>query len=138
MTLEQIPSGLPRQCRQTRSFKMADLYCGGGGTSTAILEVADFLRVQCLLTVWNHWSIAIQTHKTNHPLVEHYCEDLNNVNPRKHFQEAELDCLWASPSCFVAGTMVLTATGLKPIESVSVGETRLYRPRQVEKGYTNL
>jgi DNA (cytosine-5)-methyltransferase 1 len=92
-------SGLPNRCQKTGSFKMADLYCGGGGTSTAILEAADAIRIQCQLTVWNHWSVAIETHKTNHPLVSHYCEDLNNVNPRKHFAENELDALWASPSC---------------------------------------
>ena len=96
--------GLPTRCRNLGTFKMADLYCGGGGTSTAILEVADFLRLQCSLTVWNHWPVAIETHKTNHPVVEHFCEDLNNVNPRKHFKENELHCLWASPSCWEDST----------------------------------
>jgi hypothetical protein len=44
-------SGLPNRCQKTGSFKMADLYCGGGGTSTAILEAADAIRIQCQLTV---------------------------------------------------------------------------------------
>ena len=52
-----------------------------------------------VIPLWNHWPVAIETHKTNHPLVSHYCEDLNNVNPRKHFKENELHALWASPSC---------------------------------------
>jgi DNA (cytosine-5)-methyltransferase 1 len=104
------PLGLPNKCQKLGTFTMADLYCGGGGTSSAILEVADALNIQCQLTVWNHWAVAIETHRTNHPLVSHFCEDLNNVNPRKHFKERELDALWASPSC----TAHSNAAGARP------------------------
>lgn len=93
------PIGLSTQSRSTGIVKAADLFCGAGGTSTALIEAVEAAGMKCQLTGVNHWPVAIATHTENHPQVQHFCEDLNSFDPRKYFRERELDCLWASPSC---------------------------------------
>jgi DNA (cytosine-5)-methyltransferase 1 len=44
----------------------------------------------------NHWALAIETHNTNMPHVDHDCADLDEVDPRRY---PTTDLLWASPSC---------------------------------------
>jgi DNA (cytosine-5)-methyltransferase 1 len=44
----------------------------------------------------NHWQLAVDTHNANHPLADHACADLSQVDPR-YFPTTDL--LWASPEC---------------------------------------
>ncbi|MGH7272952.1 MAG: DNA cytosine methyltransferase, partial [Nitrospiria bacterium] len=44
----------------------------------------------------NHWKLAIETHNTNHPLVDHYLTNLSQADPR-YFPDTNF--LLASPEC---------------------------------------
>uniref|UniRef100_UPI003D7699D7 DNA cytosine methyltransferase n=1 Tax=Salmonella enterica TaxID=28901 RepID=UPI003D7699D7 len=44
----------------------------------------------------NHWQLAVDTHRDNHPDTEHRVADLSEVDWRAF---PSTDVLWASPSC---------------------------------------
>lgn len=82
-----------------KMHKIADLFCGAGGTSTGILQAcADLGRRADLLAV-NHWTKAINTHSLNHPEVRHLCESLENVTPSRVIPGGHLHLLAGSPEC---------------------------------------
>lgn len=68
-----------------------DLFAGAGGTS----EGARLAGVDVRLAA-NHWPAAIECHSRNHPGVEHWCQDLQQADPRL---APAHDVLLASPSC---------------------------------------
>jgi DNA (cytosine-5)-methyltransferase 1 len=105
-------SGLSAGTLKSKRLKCVDLFCGAGGTSTAIIEVASAFDLYCQLTGVNHWPAAIETHRRNHPDANVLCEDLHGSNPYRIFNEFELDALWASPSC----TTHSIARGGRPID----------------------
>lgn len=80
------------------TLRVADLFCGAGGSSTGLMQVAASLGVRIDLTAVNHWPIAVETHAQNHPEARHICEDLQRVRPRQTVG-GNLDLLWASPAC---------------------------------------
>jgi DNA (cytosine-5)-methyltransferase 1 len=93
----------------------ADLFCGAGGFSAGLIRAAgDLGRTADLLAV-NHWPKAIATHKLNHPSVDHLCENLDNVDPRKVIKSGRLEILLASPEC----THHSNARGGKPMSDQS-------------------
>jgi DNA (cytosine-5)-methyltransferase 1 len=100
---------------QQMKFKIADLFCGAGGTSEGAMEAAEFYGRKPELTAINHWPVAINTHETNHPAARSLCTGVDAVNPRDLFGEGELDMLWASPEC----THHSVARGGKPINDQS-------------------
>lgn len=94
---------------------LTDLFAGAGGSSTGALAVPGIsIRVAS-----NHWGLAIESHAANHPDAEHIQADLSQIDPRRF---PRTDLLWASPSCFTAGHLVLTTRGQVPIEDVVVGD----------------
>lgn len=98
-----------------RTVRAADLFCGGGGTSTGLVAAAGRLgRVVDLLAV-NHWDQAIATHQLNHPGVRHYQGDLEAIDPRRAVPDGALDLLVASPEC----TSHSYALGGRPISEQS-------------------
>lgn len=112
----------PTKHRNTKAITAVDLFCGAGGMSSGLLEAFHHLKIPCALTAINHWPTAVETHTLNHPKVKHICEDISNVNPRKLFGEGEVQVLVGGPSCFVAGTLILTQKGLIPIENIKRGD----------------
>jgi DNA (cytosine-5)-methyltransferase 1 len=74
------------------SLTVTDLFCGAGGSSSGAEAVAG-VRVRMAT---NHWALAIETHNTNHPHVDHDVADISEVDPRRY---PRTDLLWASPSC---------------------------------------
>lgn len=96
-------------------YRIADLFCGAGGTSEGAMEAAEFLGRKPELTAINHWPVAITTHEVNHPAARSLCTGVDAVNPRDLFGEGELDLLWASPEC----THHSVARGGKPINDQS-------------------
>ena len=71
---------------------MTDLFCGAGGSSTGAISVPGVsVRMAA-----NHWTLAIETHNTNHPTTDHACADISQVDPRLF---PRTDILWASPEC---------------------------------------
>lgn len=98
-----------------KTIKIADLFCGAGGTSAGAIEAAEFLGYRPELTAVNHWPVAIETHSQNHPNARHLCTGIDSVNPRELFGPNELGLLWASPEC----THHSTARGGKPMNEQS-------------------
>jgi DNA (cytosine-5)-methyltransferase 1 len=96
-------------------MKIADLFCGAGGTSTGAEEALRALGHDVHLTAVNHWDIAVATHSANHPTARHFCASLDALNPRDLFAEGELDILWASPEC----THHSVARGGRPVSDQS-------------------
>lgn len=99
-------------------FKVIDLFCGAGGTTTGIetAEVFD-TKVADVVACINHDPLAIKTHNINHPECKHYTEDITI------FDEHQLPVhdgrnvwvLWASLEC----TNFSKAKGGKPREADS-------------------
>lgn len=80
-------------------YRIADLFCGAGGTSTGAMEAVSEMGAAAELTAINHWPRAIETHSLNHPEARHLCTNIDSVDPRGLFKLGELDLLWASPEC---------------------------------------
>ncbi len=78
---------------------MADLFCGAGGSSTGAMKALSALGYEVVLTCCNHWPVAIETHKKNHPEARHYCQDVATLHPSVAVPEGKLHLLMASPSC---------------------------------------
>ncbi|MDX2187760.1 MAG: DNA cytosine methyltransferase [Opitutaceae bacterium] len=97
------------------SYRIADLFCGAGGTSTGAVEALEALGHRVSLTAINHWDVAVATHTENHPGARHFCASLDALNPKELFKEGELDLLWASPEC----THHSRARGGKPMQDQS-------------------
>ena len=84
---------------ETRSYLVADLFCGAGGSSTGAQKaIADIGGTMDLVAI-NHWTTAIATHSTNHPTARHLVEDVSMVDPEAAVEEGRLDLLMASPEC---------------------------------------
>ena len=78
----------------------ADLFCGGGGTSTGMINAFRRAGVNDYQLIGvNHWNIAIETNKINHPFEKLYCSTIQNVKPREAVPSGRLHFLWASPEC---------------------------------------
>jgi DNA (cytosine-5)-methyltransferase 1 len=82
-----------------RKVTAADLFCGAGGTSTGLARACKELRQDIELVAINHWSIAIETHKANHPWARHLCESIESLDPMKVVPSGRLKLLVASPEC---------------------------------------
>lgn len=74
---------------------IVDNFAGGGGVSTGI-ELATGHSVEIAI---NHDIDAIAMHKANHPLTEHYCENVWNVNPVEAVRGRKVGLAWFSPDC---------------------------------------
>ena len=66
-----------------KKYFCADLFCGGGGTSTGMIRAFRRAGVEFQLIGVNHWNIAIETNKKNHPFEKLYCSTVQNVKPRE-------------------------------------------------------
>lgn len=75
-----------------KDVRCADLFAGGGGTSTGMFMVPGTNVVWAL----NHDPIAIKTHAANHPETKHYQADIRTQNVKELEQ---VDVLWASLEC---------------------------------------
>jgi DNA (cytosine-5)-methyltransferase 1 len=68
-----------------------DLFAGAGGSSTGLAQAG--IRV---VVAANHWRLAVDTHRDNHPDTDHRVADLSETEWRT-FPSTHV--LWASPSC---------------------------------------
>ena len=77
---------------------IVDLFSGAGGESTGIIQALNGEPHD--LAAVNHWDIAIETHKKNHPGARHFQADISHLNPHEVFDSRKkIDFLWASPEC---------------------------------------
>lgn len=138
MIVEQAVTAV-REAKVARDpyvFRVADLFCGAGGSSTgcyrairtlgAVHEADLSLELECV----NHWHRAIATHKHNHPNARHHIEDVTVANPTTIVPGGYLDLLLASPECIFHSN----ARGGKPVNdqrrmqpwAINNWATRLY------------
>ncbi|HLY06123.1 MAG TPA: DNA cytosine methyltransferase [Rhizomicrobium sp.] len=82
-----------------RKILAADLLCGAGGSSTGCERALRELGLAMELVCVNHWGVAIETHKKNHPEARHYVQDIAACRPHIIVPEGRLDLLMASPTC---------------------------------------
>jgi DNA (cytosine-5)-methyltransferase 1 len=83
-----------------RKIKVADLFCGAGGTSTAAQQAVETdLGRELDLVCVNSWERAIETHQRMHPTARHFCKQWQAINPREAVPGGRLDLLWGSPTC---------------------------------------
>lgn len=99
----------------TKPIKAVDLFCGAGGTSLGLTLASKEAGLKLNLVAINHWPTAIETHSANHPQVEHFCTNLDSVDPRQLVPGGKLDLLVASPECIHHSI----ARGGKPINDQS-------------------
>lgn len=107
---------------QSSHITVSDLFCGAGGSSQGVRNYARRSGLGTGLEVavaLNHWELALETHNTNFPEAFHHCTDIQASEP-KWYPGSTI--LIASPECFPAGTLVLCARGLVPIEQVKEGD----------------
>ncbi len=73
------------------SITFTDQFCGAGGSTTG----ATLAGLEPVLAM-NHWRLAIDTHGTNYPEVDHACVDVASTDPRAF---PRTDVLLTSPEC---------------------------------------
>lgn len=82
-----------------KTIYAADLFCGGGGTTTGMIKAFMSAGIKYELIGINHWQVAIDTMKINHPEVESFRATLESIDPCEKVPCGHLDFLWASPEC---------------------------------------
>lgn len=95
--------GAPPTPANDQDELIVDLFAGGGGASTAILNATGRHPDIAI----NHDPEAIALHQANHPPTRHYCSDINEVDPKRAVAEFKgagglprpVGLLWASPDC---------------------------------------
>lgn len=70
---------------------LTDQFCGAGGSSIGATLAGAEVKL-----AMNHWKLAIETHNTNFPKVDHDCTDISAVDPRRY---PSTDILITSPEC---------------------------------------
>jgi len=96
---------------KTKKKRIADLWCGAGGTITGAMRAARLMGIELDVISVNHWPTAIATHSRNFPDARHHCADLESARPIELVPEGSLDALIASPTC----TFHSRARGGKPV-----------------------
>jgi DNA (cytosine-5)-methyltransferase 1 len=82
-----------------KTFRVVDLFCGAGGSSTGISLAARECNMNLELLAVNHCELAVETHAANHPAAQHLCEAVDRIDPAKVVPGQHLNLLWASPEC---------------------------------------
>lgn len=81
------------------NLNIIDMFCGGGGESTGLINAAEEYGFNVNISAINHWERAIETHAANYPFAEHRIEDVQTINPESLKAAVNTDLLWASPGC---------------------------------------
>lgn len=81
------------------SIRVADLFCGAGGTSTGLARAAELTGRKVELLAVNHWEVAVATHAANHSWARHVNAPLDGIDPRSAIGAKKLHVLVASPEC---------------------------------------
>ena len=82
-----------------RTINTVDLFCGAGGATTGLELALKRLGMEHRGIAINHWRVAVETMKANHPAVDTKQMSIEEAIPEELVPGREVDLLWASPSC---------------------------------------
>lgn len=82
-----------------RELNTVDLFCGAGGASTGLELALSRLKMCHKGLAINHWAVAVDTMKRNHPDIDTKRMSIEEAVPADLVPSGEVDLLWASPSC---------------------------------------
>ena len=82
-----------------RELNTVDLFCGAGGASTGMEMALESLGLVHHGLAINHWRVAVDTMRVNHPLIDTKQMSIEEAVPADLVPSGEVDLLWASPSC---------------------------------------
>ena len=82
-----------------KELNTVDLFCGAGGASTGMELALESLGLVHKGLAINHWSVAVDTMKANHPLIDTKEMSIEAAVPAELVPGGVVDLLWASPSC---------------------------------------
>lgn len=83
---------------ELEELNTVDLFCGAGGASTGCDDAFHKLRFKRKGLAINHWRIAVDTMRVNHPDLTTLDCKIENAIPAELVHE-KVHLLWASPSC---------------------------------------
>lgn len=82
-----------------RELNTVDLFCGAGGATTGLELALQRLGLTHTGLAINHWRVAVDTMRRNHPLVDTKQMSIEEAVPADLVPSGVVDLLWASPSC---------------------------------------
>ena len=82
-----------------KELNTVDLFCGAGGASTGLELALSRLKMCHKGLAINHWAVAVDTMKRNHPDIDTKQMSIEEAVPADLVPGGEVDLLWASPSC---------------------------------------
>lgn len=82
-----------------KELNTVDLFCGAGGASTGLELALSRLKMCHKGIAINHWAVAVDTMKRNHPDIDTKQMSVEEAVPADLVPEGVVDLLWASPSC---------------------------------------
>ena len=82
-----------------RTINTVDLFCGAGGATTGLELALKRLGMDHKGIAINHWRVAVETMKANHPAVDTKQMSIEEAIPEELVPGRVVDLLWASPSC---------------------------------------
>ena len=82
-----------------KELNTVDLFCGAGGASTGLELALSRLKMGHKGLAINHWAVAVDTMKRNHPDIDTKQMSIEEAVPAELVPGGEVDLLWASPSC---------------------------------------
>ena len=91
--------GLKGATPRMRELNTVDLFCGAGGASTGLELALSRLKMCHKGLAINHWAVAVDTMKRNHPDIDTKQMSIEEAVPADLVPGGTVDLLWASPSC---------------------------------------
>ena len=82
-----------------KELNTVDLFCGAGGASTGLELALSRLKMCHKGLAINHWAVAVDTMKRNHPDIDTKQMTIEEAVPADLVPSGVVDLLWASPSC---------------------------------------
>ena len=82
-----------------KEINTVDLFCGAGGASTGLELALERLGYKHRGIAINHWRVAVDTMKANHPSIDTKQMSIEEAVPADLVPGGRVDFLWASPSC---------------------------------------
>lgn len=82
-----------------RELNTVDLFCGAGGATTGLELALQRIGMTHKGLAINHWNVAVDTMKRNHPAVDTKQMTIEEAVPAELVPGGVVDLLWASPSC---------------------------------------